>query len=982
MVGDKRARVEQSQDDDDGDDGGSGTLGAKTGVTRLRGRNAGGDVPGAHAIGIIERVELVDFMCHERADVRLCPKVNFITGQNGSGKSAILTALIIALGGKATATNRAPNLREFIREGRPRAIVRVELRNLGPDAYRPDLFGSSITIERQINATGGAPSQYKIRSSSGDIVSRKKEDVVAITDHMAIQVDNPINILSQDAAREFLASTSPDKMYHFFLKGTQLFQLREDLEAVRQAITHAESSIARKREVLPEMKAEKQRWEQRYGDMRQARDLETRVQALGRELAWAFVEEAEAAVGGVEADIAVQEKKLSKIDGKVATETAAIDAITKEAAQLEEQAAAKLAGLEPLGSERRGPLERMDAIKATLRSLKQTEAEINAEARSTRERVESLRRDIETERARLVDSDTAGKERLKAKVQELDGVVADQEAEISTLQAQQKNLESRSLELNRARDQRKAEVDRARAHVERASAGLGDMMRQTSDQLSAFGRGVREALEMAKREKWHSMAPIGPIGKHIKLRDPRWSRVIETTLDKVLNAFLVGSHADRAALDAIFRRCGCQSRIIVCSQELFDYSQGEPSSEYMTILRAVDIDNEVVKRQLININRVEQIILVEHRAMGDKVMVSNNGGFPRNVTACLSADGYNVGARGGGLSTQAVNLVRPSSRLGEDISQAIAREKQLLADQRRAVDEAQRALDEASREIDGLWREHKRSAAAEKRCRERINATGAEIEQARERLHSDEPAKIAALEGELDAFSAQLESIQTQFRDHVGQQEAAADELQRIETELGLIDQRAAAIRDQAAKLRQAADRKSGESQTHTSHIEYWQSKRATLEEKARGLLASKLEAEAKAREAEACAREVHAERVAVEHSSRRLDRMVSECKVRLEEIERSNSMSLAEVAERAQSYITAYDKAAAELRSIEALVSVLKTAHRQRLKMWTEFRDSMAMRTKMHFSDNLAQRGYTGNLEFDHTQCTLVPKVKTDQDL
>ncbi|KAJ2696284.1 Structural maintenance of chromosomes protein 6, partial [Coemansia spiralis] len=443
----KRARVEhdQSQSQSQSPSPSQSRGGAATGVVRLRARGADGSGASAGAIGTIERVELVDFMCHERADVRLCPKVNFVTGQNGSGKSAILTALVIALGGKATVTNRAPNLREFIREGRPRATVRVELCNQGPDAYRPELFGTSIVIERQLNAAGATTSQYKIKSSSGDVVSRRKEDVVAITDHMAIQVDNPINILSQDAAREFLASTSPDKMYHFFLKGTQLFQLREDLEAVRQAITHAESSITRKREVLPEMKAEKRRWEQRYGDMRQARELKTEVQALVRQMAWAHVEEAEAAAAQVDADIAVQGKKLAKIDGKVAAETEAIDAINKEAAGLEEQATAELAALEPLAAERRGPLERLDAAKAALRSLKQTEAEMNAEARNTRERIESLQRDLTAERARLVDADSAGKEQLKAQVRELEAAVGDEEAEIATLQAQQKQLEARSL---------------------------------------------------------------------------------------------------------------------------------------------------------------------------------------------------------------------------------------------------------------------------------------------------------------------------------------------------------------------------------------------------------------------------------------------------------------------------------------------------------------------------------------------------------
>ena len=55
--------------------------------------------------------------CHEHLEVPLGPLINFVIGHNGSGKSAILTALTLALGGKATSTNRGSSLKAFIREG-------------------------------------------------------------------------------------------------------------------------------------------------------------------------------------------------------------------------------------------------------------------------------------------------------------------------------------------------------------------------------------------------------------------------------------------------------------------------------------------------------------------------------------------------------------------------------------------------------------------------------------------------------------------------------------------------------------------------------------------------------------------------------------------------------------------------------------------------------------------------------------------------
>lgn len=38
-------------------------------------------------------------------------RVNLLVGNNGSGKSAILTALVVGLGCKASATNRSSNIK-------------------------------------------------------------------------------------------------------------------------------------------------------------------------------------------------------------------------------------------------------------------------------------------------------------------------------------------------------------------------------------------------------------------------------------------------------------------------------------------------------------------------------------------------------------------------------------------------------------------------------------------------------------------------------------------------------------------------------------------------------------------------------------------------------------------------------------------------------------------------------------------------------
>lgn len=64
-------------------------------------------------------------MCHDHFAVDLGPLINFIVGKNGSGKSAVLTAITLCLGGKASATNRGQSLKSFIKEGKEYVSVQL-----------------------------------------------------------------------------------------------------------------------------------------------------------------------------------------------------------------------------------------------------------------------------------------------------------------------------------------------------------------------------------------------------------------------------------------------------------------------------------------------------------------------------------------------------------------------------------------------------------------------------------------------------------------------------------------------------------------------------------------------------------------------------------------------------------------------------------------------------------------------------------------
>lgn len=261
-------------DDDDDDDGFDGD----SAINFTDAKEVG-------EIGIVKRIILRDFMCHSLLDVSFGNQINFITGKNGSGKSAIMTGLIVCFGGRNH--GRGNNVRDLIKNGQTRATVTVYLKNEGSDAFRHNVYGDTIIVERQLNKEGG--SAYTIKSGAGKKIESTREEVTHICDAFNIQVDNPICMLNQDTSKTFLRSSKEEDKYKFFCKATQLEELNESYVKFQQEVLLFDSSIHQIKNGLPEMENDLKIIEAKFKEAQKLKEKEESLADMKKELYWARI---------------------------------------------------------------------------------------------------------------------------------------------------------------------------------------------------------------------------------------------------------------------------------------------------------------------------------------------------------------------------------------------------------------------------------------------------------------------------------------------------------------------------------------------------------------------------------------------------------------------------------------------------------------------------------------------------------------------
>ena len=548
--------------------------------------------------------------------------------------SAALTAITLCLGGKASATNRGASLKSLIRSGQEQAVLTVRLKNEGADAYQPDLYSDSIIVERHFSRSGS--SGYRLKNANGRTVSTKKGDVDDIIEYFNLQVDNPMNVLTQDAAKSFIQNSTPSTKYKFFVDGVQLQQLDSDYRLVSDTCDMIEAKLVEAKDDLKVLKRNYEAAAEKKASIDHHQGTKQAAARLRDQLVWVQIEEQEASLARREARIIDARKGI-----------AAAEVIAEESDQMLQKVDITLqndrASCQQLDDDITPLTEEESAAKVVYEDASKKVKEVHAQQRGiiqslkgAENKVTQYENDISIEKQRI-EAANGG-----AQTTRLAALAVAQEA----TRGAKTNLESNEAEaplvnekLKSAEEEMKEEetkVEFKRIEVNECRKMLHDLRSSVPNIMDGYHANMPRLLQRIRNDHGFREQPIGPMGLHVKLLKPFWSQIIEANLGRALNAFVVTSKADQLKLSSMLRdfKLDQSCPVYIGNHNPIDTTRNEPDAHYETVLRVLEIDNDLVRNQLIINNSIEQCLLISKRVDAQRIMY--HGPKPLNTKAAFS----------------------------------------------------------------------------------------------------------------------------------------------------------------------------------------------------------------------------------------------------------------------------------------------------------------------------------------------------------
>ncbi|TKS86990.1 Structural maintenance of chromosomes protein 6 [Collichthys lucidus] len=928
-------------------------------------------------IGLIESVTLKNFMCHHLlGPFQFGPNVNFITGNNGSGKSAILTALIVGLGGKATFTNRGVSLKDFVKTGENTADITIKLRNRGPDAYKRDVYGDCISVEHRISCDGCRT--CRLKSKSGQLISNKKEELMAILDHFNIQLDNPVSILNQEMSKQFLHSKSESDKYKFFMKATLLEQMKRDYIHIKHTKTVTRQQVERQEESLKDLKLEFLQKKERYENLSSFSEMKVVLENRKKAMAWCLVQEKEQLVQQLKEDIENEEnnykhqdnlqlcqtrvthieKKLQCIRGRVDGLREEQESLSGDSLRLKEQV--KIIS--------KAHKEQEIVYFRALNKLKQSEQEqdILQEKINKAKTSGSLSSNGETEYTEQQEKISSLREQL-----------AELEKTCSQLNQEIKNKHQALFKGKEERDKLRMEERNIQVLYASKLKRKNQLLASRSNKLKRFGDPVPDLLESideAYAKGRFLKRPVGPIGVCISLKDPTLALAVECCLRSFMKAFCCDNYKDELVLQELMSRYypkGNRPQIIVSpfSEKVYNiHGRKANHPEYPSVLDTITASNPVIINCLIDMRGIESILIIKEKDKARKVM--QQGRPPKNCREAFTIEGDQVYPNR--YYTSDFSMAK---YLGGDLETEISMLESDLENLQAQLSRFQLHATFVSEEIVSMEAELNSTIMTLKKTLASVNqvkATITELETAGEEQIDD----ISSLEEvaqenrqKIEAEKQTVHEAKTELDKHRETVEDAESKYASVRERMDQLPEDVEPLKDEQMKLE-------AECAKHERNLKVLENKLKAHEDNIQAMKSDLTHREEELQEYVAKATEISPERQQVIGTTKSIDAEITRLKRTIKVYESSHGEHQQVVREYAEA-LALYRQKSNQVRDLRRFIDRLDNIMSDRQNRYKVMRRSLSVRCKLYFNNFLIKMNCCGSMVFDHNNETLSISVK-----
>nr|CAD1840132.1 unnamed protein product [Ananas comosus var. bracteatus] len=611
----------------------------------FRGPAATSARPGA---GIISRIRVENFMC---------------------GKSAILTALCVAFGCRAKGTQRAATLKDFIKTGCSYAAIFVEMKNQGEDAFKPEVYGNLIIIERRITES---TSSLVLKDHQGRKVAHRRDDLQELIEHFNIDVENPCVIMSQDKSREFLHSGNDRDKFKFFFKATLLQQVSDLLDNIRNQLRTAASIVEELEKSISPIMRELDELHEKIKNMEHVEEIAQELQDLRKKLAWSWVYD-------VDKQIEEQNAKIEKLKERI---PACQDKIDRNSAKVEEL---------------KGQL--IDK-KAHVTSLMQKTSEV----RRMQDELQNKLSLATKEQLELKEEHSRGENLIK----KMTGRLKSLEQQIRDIQEQHiRDTQAEESAAEECMKKQQDEIDAARSSVKRLQEeenALAESLSEVSNTINNLTKEVEEN-ERRYRDLCSQIRELQQRQTNKKLvSGDIWALAVDCAIGKLLDAFIVTNHKDSLVLRDCAREANYRNLQII----IYDFAKPRisiphhllPSTNHPTTLSVLQSDNPTVLNVLVDMGHAERQVLVQDYEMGKSVAFEQR---VQNLKEVYTSDGYRMFYRGSVQTTLPPNRRMRTGRLCSSLDDRIDNIQKEASNIKENIQECKgrkRNAEEARRDVD------------------------------------------------------------------------------------------------------------------------------------------------------------------------------------------------------------------------------------------------------------------------------------------